>query len=50
VPGYILKWRSGKNADGLPLSEVEPVNDEASKEIIRKKIREAENISQVEFW
>lgn len=50
VPGYIMKWHSEKNADGLPLSEVEPVTDEASRDIIRKKIRETENISQVEFW
>jgi hypothetical protein len=50
VPGYILKWQSEKNSDGLYLSVVEPVTDKATKDSIRKKIREAENVTQVEFW
>lgn len=50
VPGYILKWQSEKNSDGLFLSVVEPVTDKATKDSIRKKIREVENITQVEFW
>ena len=50
VPGYILKWQSEKNSDGLYLSEVEPVADKATRDVIRKKIRGAENIMQVEFW
>jgi hypothetical protein len=50
VPGYILNWQSEKNKDGLYLSEVEPVTDKAAKADIRKKVREAENVTQVEFW
>ena len=50
VPGFILKWQSEKNNDGLYLSEVEPVADKATKDSIRKKIREDENVAQVEFW
>ena len=50
VPGFILKWQSEKNRDGLYLSEVEPIADKAARDIIRKKIREAENVAQVEFW
>lgn len=50
VPGYILKWQSEKNQDGLYLSDVEPVTDKATKADIRKKVREAENVTQVEFW
>jgi len=50
VPGYIMKWHSGKSEDGLLVSEIEPVTDKATKTWLRKKIREAENVSQVEFW
>ena len=50
VPGFILKWQSEKNSDGLYLSEVEPVADKAARNNIRKKIRETENVKQVEFW
>ena len=50
VPGFIHKWQSEQNSDGLYLSEVEPVADKAARDIIRGKIREAENVTQVEFW
>jgi hypothetical protein len=50
IPGYILKWRAEKNEDGLYQSEVEPITDKTAKDSIRRKIREAENVTQVEFW
>ena len=50
VPGFIVSWQSGTNDDGLPVSEVEPITDKAMKARILKKIREAESISQVNFW
>jgi len=50
VPGYILKWHSKKNKDGLSVSEVEPVRDEAVRDRIRKKVKETERVSQIEFW
>ena len=50
VPGYIIKWHSEKDRNGLYSSEVEPITDKAVKEAIRKKILEIENVSQVEFW
>jgi hypothetical protein len=50
VPGYILKWHLEKNRDGLYQSEVEPITDKVAKAGIREKIREAENVTQVEFW
>ena len=50
VPGYIVSWQSETNAAGLPVSEVEPVSDEASRNNIRQIIKEAESISQIEFW
>jgi hypothetical protein len=50
VPGFILQWQSEKNSDGLYLSVVEPVTDKSTKDSIRKKIRQTENVTQVEFW
>jgi hypothetical protein len=50
VPGYLVRWHSGKNKEGLPVSEVEPVADKKVRDKIRKIIRETENVSQVEFW
>ena len=50
VPGYIVNWQKEKNEAGLPVSEVEPIWDEATRNEIRKIIKEEENISQIEFW
>ena len=50
VPGYIVNWQTERNDAGLPVSEVEPVSDEAVKDSIRKIIKEAEGVSQTEFW
>jgi len=50
VPGYIVNWQNERNDTGLPVSEVEPISDEASQNNIRKIIKEVENISQIEFW
>jgi len=50
VPGYIVKWRSATDSNGAPLSEVEPIEDEPTRDLVRKIIRESENITQVEFW
>jgi hypothetical protein len=50
VPGYLVRWHSGKNKEGLPVSEVEPVADKAVRDKIRKIIQETENVSQIEFW
>jgi hypothetical protein len=50
VPGYVIGWRIGKNDDGLPVSLVEPITDEATRDAIRKIIKEKEHISRTEFW
>jgi hypothetical protein len=50
VPGYIVSWQNETNDSGMPISEVEPVSDEASRVSIRRIIKEVENISQIEFW
>ncbi len=50
VPGYIVKWRAEKNREGLPVSEVEPIADEKTRDDIRKIIKDTEHISRTEFW
>jgi hypothetical protein len=50
VPGYIKEWRASKNKDGFPVTEVEPITDEAARDAIRKIIKDNEHILQTEFW
>jgi hypothetical protein len=50
VPGYIIKWQTETNQDGLPVSEVEPIADKVTQDNIRKIIQETEQVSQIEFW
>jgi hypothetical protein len=50
VPGYILTWKARRNDEGLPVSEVEPVADEAARQAIAQTIRHDEHIPNIEFW
>jgi hypothetical protein len=50
VPGYLLTWKSGTSDSGLPVSEVEPISDEATRKHIARSIRATEDISNIEFW
>jgi hypothetical protein len=50
VPGYVVKWRAEKNKDGNPVSMIEPVTNENTRDAIRKIIKETEHITQTEFW
>jgi hypothetical protein len=50
VPGYVMGWQVGKNKDGIPVSEVEPIADEDTRDAIRKIIKENEHVSRTEFW
>ncbi len=50
VPGYIVRWQTEKNKDGVPVSEVETITDKAAQDEIRKIIQETERIYQIEFW
>ncbi|MGD1119343.1 MAG: hypothetical protein ABR886_07640 [Dehalococcoidales bacterium] len=50
VPGYVKGWRVGTNQGGYPVSEVEPISDEPTRDAIRKIIKENECIARMEFW
>jgi hypothetical protein len=50
VPGYVAGWRVGQNKDGFPVSDVEPITDEPTRDAIRKIIKDTEHVSRTEFW
>ncbi len=49
VPGYIVKWQKEKNREGLPVSEVQPITDEATRQELSQLISAAGSIPQVVF-
>jgi len=50
VPGYLVKWKTKKNKDGLPISEVEPIRDDEVRQEIAAMIKKKEAINDVNFW
>jgi hypothetical protein len=49
VPGYVAAWKTKKNENGLAVSQVEPIHDEASQQEIRQVIAGRELVQQVQF-
>jgi len=49
VPGFILDWRCKKNEDGLAVSQVEPIHDEAIQKEVRRLIEKKETVQQASF-
>jgi hypothetical protein len=49
VPGFVLRWKEGTDAEGWPVSLVEPVRDEATQRALRRLIQEREVVQQVVF-
>jgi hypothetical protein len=49
VPGFIASWKSERKEDGLAVSQVEPIRDEAVQREIRRRIEKQETIHQVQF-
>jgi uncharacterized linocin/CFP29 family protein len=50
VPGYVINWQYTHNERGLPVSEVQPIPDEATRERIRQLIEKKESAVMVGFW
>jgi hypothetical protein len=50
VPGWIASWRQGRSEQGVPTSEVIPVEAEGAKARIRRAIEARETLNQVVFW
>jgi hypothetical protein len=49
VAGYIVNWKSKKDKDGTPVSEVEPITDEKAKKDLTDIIKQSEFVRIVEF-
>ena len=50
VPGYIAKWRFKESEDGRPVSEIEPIRDEATRNAVAAAISEIEPFTIIDFW
>ena len=51
VVGYVIKWQYKKNQSGLPVSEIEIVNNPTDKENLIKVIQKAKPIiNRIDFW
>ena len=49
VAGYIVKWKSKKDKNDMPVSEVEPITDEKAKKELTNIIKGGEFVRIVEF-
>ena len=49
VPGFVLNWQSQTNADGLPVSQVETIQDKDKQEQVQRLIEKREPVHQVRF-
>ncbi len=50
VPGYLQGWHDRSSEDGLPVSTVESIRDQAEQRAIEEAIRGDELIHSIEFW
>jgi len=50
VPGYLLNWEARKSADGVSVSEVEPITDQQVRQEVAKFLRDKECAGSIEFW
>jgi hypothetical protein len=50
VPGFIINWQYTQNERDLPVSEVQPIPDEATRERIRQIVEKKESAAMVGFW
>jgi hypothetical protein len=50
IPGYLHGWHDQESEEGLPVSTVEPIREQAEKRAIEEAIRRLELIHSIEFW
>ncbi len=50
VPGYVVRWHYEQDARGNPVTEVEPIEDDATRERVRKALRGPGCRAEIEFW
>ena len=50
VPGYVVKWKYKTTEDGIPVSEIEPIPGEQTKQELTRYLKTKEGVTQVQFW
>ena len=50
VPGYIVSWKSRENEAGAPVTEVELITDDRTREEITKILQGKHYVTSVGFW
>jgi hypothetical protein len=50
VPGYIMKWKFKESEGEMPVSEIEPIRDEETRQCIAAAIKEIEPVDIIDFW
>lgn len=50
VPGYIVRWRYAMDEHGNPVTEVEPITDDADRDSVRAALRGPGCRAEIEFW
>ncbi|MFN2220650.1 MAG: hypothetical protein ACK2UA_18720 [Anaerolineae bacterium] len=49
VPGFVASWQSSETADGLAISQLEPIREPNVQNDIRRLIERLETVQQVIF-
>lgn len=49
VPGFLVSWHHTHTAEGLPISQVEPIRTPAVRKEIELLIKSKESVQQVNF-
>ena len=49
VPGFVASWQSSQTEEGLPISQLEPIENAETQNDIRRLIERLETIQQVNF-
>jgi len=49
VPGYILDWHVDANSDGLPITQVQPIRDQDTRNEIIDLVKRSDLVQHVEF-
>jgi len=50
VPGYVVRWHLETDEHGNPVTEVEPIEDEAARDRVRALLRGPGCRAEIEFW
>ena len=50
VPGYVVEFKSATDADGTPVSIIEPITDGSIRKQVTSYLKKTEYVMDVRFW